>query len=217
MTAKDMPGSRRRRRSQQEILTRIVAAAQKQFNELGYAATKTKEIAKQADVSETLLFRHFKSKAGLFDEVVFDPFDILATQLLGPRDSEKTWNVDANEGRALLTQMIGFLTQNRQLLCDIAMKGLAETADERSEQRLDGMRRHFRIAAAQLEAFHQSRGHPCPFDPDIAVRLSLGMLLSSVLFSDWLFPDGPPSNDQLVENIRLMMVRALASGANDPD
>ncbi|MFV3075520.1 TetR/AcrR family transcriptional regulator [Niveispirillum fermenti] len=222
MSETDAPGAparppRRRRRSQQEIITRILAAAQQQFNEHGYSAATTKEIARQADVSETLLYRHFKSKAGLFDQVVFDPFDILASQLLGARDKTRDWNIDPAQGRVLLERMLGFLEQNRTLLCDLAVKGLAETADERAEQRLDGMRRHYRIAASQVEAFHRARGHACPVDPDIAVRLSLGMLLSSVLFSEWLFPDGAPPRDRLVENIRLMMVRALATRGADPD
>jgi AcrR family transcriptional regulator len=208
---------RRPRRSQAEIIDRILAAAQRQFNEQGYAAATTKEIARQADVSETLLYRHFKSKAGLFDQVVYDPFDILATQLLGDRDNRNDWDIDPAKGRALLGQMVEFLAQNRRLLCDLAIKGLAETADERAEQRLDGMRRHYRIAASQVQAFHQSRGQDCPFDPDIAVRLSLGTLLAAILFNEWLFPDGMPPRDRLVENIRLMMVRALAPPAADPD
>lgn len=208
------PG-RRRRRSQAEIIDRILTAAHQQFNEFGYQATTTKEIAKQADVSETLLYRHFKSKAGLFDRVIFDPFDILAQQLLRQRDESDNWDLNPDRGRALLDQMMGFLDHNRKLLCDLAVKGLAETADEGADHRLEGMRRHYRAASAQVRAFHEAVGRPCPFDPDIAVRLALGMLLASSLFSEWLFPDGVPDRNVLAENIRLMMVRALAAPGAD--
>lgn len=217
LTAPSAKPRRRRRRRQEEIIDRILAAAQRQFNELGYAATTTKEIAKQADVSETLLYRHFKSKAGLFDQIVFDPFDLLATQLLNVRDGYEGWDLDPARGRALLAQMIEFLEHNRKLLCDLAVKGLAETADEQTDRRLEGMRRHYRIAAHQIKTFHELKGHTCPFDPDIAVRLALGMLLASTLFNEWLFPDGMPERERLVENIRLMMVRALASSGPNSD
>ena len=48
----------------------ILRTAQQLFAEYGYANTSTKRIAQAADVSEGLIFKHFKSKEGLLDAIV---------------------------------------------------------------------------------------------------------------------------------------------------
>jgi AcrR family transcriptional regulator len=63
----------RRRRSRGEPRRLLLDAAVELFNERGYDAT-TREIADRADVSETLLFRTFVNKAGLFREAMIAPF-----------------------------------------------------------------------------------------------------------------------------------------------
>lgn len=69
-----MEGSARRPRRQRGEPSRLlIQAAVEIFNEKGYDAT-TREIAEAADVSETLMFRHFGSKAGLFRAAMIAPF-----------------------------------------------------------------------------------------------------------------------------------------------
>jgi AcrR family transcriptional regulator len=48
-------------------------AAVELFNERGYSAS-TRDIADRANVSETLMFRYFGSKSGLFQEAMVAPF-----------------------------------------------------------------------------------------------------------------------------------------------
>ena len=48
----------------------IIAAALDLFSEKGYAATSTARIAQEAGVSEGLIFRHFKNKRGLVEELL---------------------------------------------------------------------------------------------------------------------------------------------------
>lgn len=50
--------------------SKILAAAIKLFSANGYHATTTRVIAQFADVNEVTLFRHFKSKQQLFQEVL---------------------------------------------------------------------------------------------------------------------------------------------------
>lgn len=50
---------------------KILEAALQLFAEQGYAATSTSKVAKEAGVSEGLIFRHFKNKEGLL-EAIFD-------------------------------------------------------------------------------------------------------------------------------------------------
>src|SRR5439155_2367484 len=49
---------------------RIVDAALPLFARKGFAGTTTKEIAEAARVSEALVFKHFPSKAALYEEIV---------------------------------------------------------------------------------------------------------------------------------------------------
>src|SRR5258706_2635304 len=48
----------------------IVEAAVQLFERKGFAGTTTKEIAEAAQVSEALVFKHFPSKAALYDAIV---------------------------------------------------------------------------------------------------------------------------------------------------
>ncbi len=53
-----------------ETRGRIIAAARKLFEEKGFAAATTKQIAALAGLSEVTLFRHFETKRALFEETV---------------------------------------------------------------------------------------------------------------------------------------------------
>lgn len=53
-----------------EKQNKILEAALKLFAELGYSATSTSKIAKEAEVSEGLIFRHFKNKEGLLTAIL---------------------------------------------------------------------------------------------------------------------------------------------------
>src|SRR5437660_3190305 len=48
----------------------IVEAAMPLFARKGFAGTTTKEIAEAAHVSEALVFKHFPSKAALYEEIL---------------------------------------------------------------------------------------------------------------------------------------------------
>src|SRR5947209_14209033 len=48
----------------------IVDAAVPLFARKGFARTTTKEIAEAAQVSEALVFKHFPSKAALYEEII---------------------------------------------------------------------------------------------------------------------------------------------------
>src|SRR5690349_19154292 len=80
--AEDQPKSRRRRRTREDVTQRICDAARQLFAERGYGSTTTREIARLADVSETLLFRYYGDKATLFNGVVIAPFQQLMDEFV---------------------------------------------------------------------------------------------------------------------------------------
>src|SRR5581483_732042 len=63
------------RRGSTEVRTLLLEAARFLFAAKGYAGATTHDIAAQAGVSEALLFRHFGTKASLFERAVIDPIN----------------------------------------------------------------------------------------------------------------------------------------------
>ena len=61
----------------------LLESARALFAERGYAGTSTREIARAASVTEPMIFRHFGSKAKLFEESVLDPFNTFVSEYIG--------------------------------------------------------------------------------------------------------------------------------------
>ena len=59
-------GERKERLSGKERRSRIIDAALRLFADKGFNGTRTREIAKLAGISETLIFQHFKTKEDLY-------------------------------------------------------------------------------------------------------------------------------------------------------
>jgi len=61
---------------------KIMEAAKELFAEKGYSSVRTKEIADCAGVNETTLFRNFKSKKHLYDEILVSNISSIDSQNL---------------------------------------------------------------------------------------------------------------------------------------
>ena len=60
----------------------IAVAARHVFAVRGLAGAKTRQIAEAADVTETILYRHFASKEEIFEAAILEPVEQLATDLM---------------------------------------------------------------------------------------------------------------------------------------
>jgi AcrR family transcriptional regulator len=60
----------------------IAVAARHVFAQRGLAGAKTREIAEAANVTETILYRHFGSKEEIFEAAILEPVERLASDLL---------------------------------------------------------------------------------------------------------------------------------------
>lgn len=65
-----------KRRNPEKTRARLIEAAQKSFSERGYAQTGLRDIAKLADVSSSLPFLYFNTKADLFEAALEGAIDI---------------------------------------------------------------------------------------------------------------------------------------------
>jgi AcrR family transcriptional regulator len=200
---------RRRRRSRPEVAGRIRDAARLLFAERGYAATTTKEIARVADVSETLLFRYHGGKAALFDEVITAPLNALMEDFVAHHSDASADATRAEDAARFVTRVYRLLDENRDLLSALTI-GRGKNSDGESRAETAGLQGYFEQSVAQLEMQYAARGSAPGFDLGIGVRLGFGLLVSAALLRDWLFPEGPPPQPVIAEALEQMIARALS-------
>lgn len=181
--------ARRRRRSRNDVERRIREAARQLFAERGYGGTTTREIARLADVSETLLFRYYGDKAGLFSDVVIAPFHALMADFveLHP-DPTAPYPKQAETRR--FTRAVYELFEGNEAMFRALLTGPAVSGQEAAPG-LGGLGPFFDESVRQVRQRYMLAGIEPPFDLSIGVRLGFGMIAASVLLRDALFPDAP--------------------------
>ncbi len=81
MAVKCSTGQSVRQRKQEKTIENIVKAATKLFAKNGFERTSTESIAKEAGVSQGIIFHHFKTKKNLFWSIVFKGSEMSAEEL----------------------------------------------------------------------------------------------------------------------------------------
>jgi AcrR family transcriptional regulator len=208
------PGTRR---GPDEVRRLLLDAARSLFAAKGYAGTATRDIAVKAGVSEALLFRHFGTKAKLFERAILDPINEFV------RDFVEEWKArpaaDHTAEVVTYAYVDGFyrlLSENRDLVLALvaaqAYESIAELSDASPLSHL--MDQLEQVAGGEAEL----RGYR--FDVQISVRLVAGMVMSMALLDDWLFPTGKrrPSRQRIVNEMVEFILHGLAhrDAANPP-
>jgi len=195
----------RSRRTGQEVRSRLISAARDVFADRGYAGASTREIAKQAEVTEVLLFRHFGNKAGLFEHAVLDPFEKFVDEWASHWSRRSPRGESLEElARDYIELLYDFFDENRQLVIGLLA---AKAHHPPTASRLDEMFGRLEITVREGSAQYGFPGG----DPGITVRLTFGLVLSAVLHSDVLFPSGtPPTRDKLIDELTHYMWHGLA-------
>jgi AcrR family transcriptional regulator len=196
---------RRVRRTRKDVEGRIRAAARGLFSERGYAATTTREIARVAEVSETLLFRYHGDKAQLFEAVISSPFNRLIAEFTAAQDA-----FGGPEAPNLYLLVYDLLTENRDLLRALVFGG--PPAEALAEGERPSFEPFFAAALTQLEAQHRALGQAPDFDHATGIRLAFGMMASAVLMGEWLLP-GSDDRNHLIAVLETMVGRALGTTA----
>lgn len=194
----------RSRRTGDEVRAQLLAAARDVFAERGYAGASTKEIARRAGVGEVLLFRHFGSKAGLFDEAVLDQFDKLVEQWVA-RWSRRGLRGDSMDeiARDYVELFYGFFDDNRQLV--VALFG-ARAHHPATAARLDGLFSQLEKTAREGLAEYGVSSR----DPIMSTRLTFGLVLSAVVHAEILFPSGlPVPRSRIVDELASYMLHGI--------
>lgn len=190
------------------MVERICGAARQLFSERGYHGATTREIARVADVSETLLFRYYGSKAALFDEVVCAPFNQIMQTFL--QDWRELSQDDLRKTRQhhIFLSISDLFEQNRTLFTAL-LSARGMDPEDTGPLPFNSLLAFFREGAREQLVAYDERGEKPTIDVGLGVRLAFGMLAASVLFDDWLFPDGRPPQAHIVHTLETMVSRAL--------
>jgi AcrR family transcriptional regulator len=186
---------RRPRRTTDEIIDLIIAAATEEFELNGYMGATTAAIAKRAEVAEALIFVHFGTKARLFHDTIFKPLnrhvaEFCMTHLV---DRERP-EVLASETKEYITQMQMFIEQHSQMLTSFVVANLYPAELQPKFSQADGLNEYF----ARASELGQKRPRkPSTISLPVMARLAFAATLAPVMFKKWLFPEGLISDADL--------------------
>lgn len=203
MTNTDNTGSpdsakktRRPRRSGEEVARLILEAATDSFTSKGYQATTTGEIARSAGVAEPLIFKHFGSKANLFNCVVFKPLEDHFEQFM---NTHQPVNGSAEEKmrfrQEYTIELIGFISEHADMFRSLLASQLYYSEGVRGIGHLEGLQNYITRTIETAKSHTGLRKDNA--DPHLMVRVSFSAILSTVLFKDWLFPKGLASDKEI--------------------
>jgi len=169
----------------------VLQAAHRLFTAHGYHGTSTQQIAKEAGVGESVIFRNFGSKAELFETAIAKPFTDFVDKWAARWDVDVAANADPTEiTRSFVTGFYTLATEHRDVLHTLIaarLKGgdraLAEVA-ARVSDRLAG-----RLGVMEQVLLHQAEARQLRgLDTPVSVAMTVGSVLSLALLDDWLFP-----------------------------
>jgi AcrR family transcriptional regulator len=195
-------GSQRPRRRKGEARAALSISASELFNERGYGDTSTREIAERADVSETLIFRYFGSKAGLFRDAVVQPFlDFVDDFAKWSAESSFETQDDEDATRQFLGGLYDLFHEHRGLVAmffaaetmlssELAESGVLNEVAERLQQLVE-------IGRKQMRMRHNvelSR-------PALTTRVTLSMVAGMATFGPSFYGSRRPSRSAIIEEL----------------
>lgn len=174
-----------RRRSGAEIVERLRDAASAEFGSNGYSRTTTAGIAQRAGVSENLLFKHFGSKANLFNGSIFEPIEEHFAEF------SREHVIGADNRREVSERYIGemqaFIREHADAIMLLIMSKSFEPGEVNGIDKVSSLHRYFEDAAKIVSDRLPAES---PIDPRLVACISFSTILSCELFADWLFPAG---------------------------
>ena len=204
---------RRNRRSPQEVRDLLLGAARTTFAARGYAGSSTREIADAAGVSEELLFRHFGTKAHLFELAILRPFHAFLDEYVDSRPVDVSDPPPPPEvpSREYVESLYDVLLENRELVIAL-LAARAYEVDLAAKPELSN-------ALDRLQAlveFEMAQRGLTEIDVPITIRVTFALVVSQAVFADWLFPEGkrPPRARMIDEMVRFMVHGLAHHGAS---
>jgi AcrR family transcriptional regulator len=202
----------RTRRRPAEVRALLLEAAERLFARKGYADTTTDDIAADAGVTRSVMYRHFPSKADLFREAVLNPF----MEFL--RDYRSVWQSQLDHRwheDKVMTTMVSLLYDSIRSHRD-AVVGLVSAQAAMQPDVTREVDRLFDEFFADMLVIGQDTSRPLgwiPTDEDLelSIRLVLGMVAAAAVLDPIFLPKGRrrPSRDQIIDRLAALALYGL--------
>jgi AcrR family transcriptional regulator len=194
------------RRSTEEVRTLVLTAARKLFSVHGYRGTSTRDIATAAGVTSAAIYRHFGSKEGLFEAAVEEPLHATVDGFLDDWEfigSDQHHNDVA--ARLFMKSVVRLLRENRELFAAYLHGRSAREVEE------SALSRELGNVVDRVQTAITGQGL-VGVDVPVAVRCVAGMLMSLVLYDDFLFPpDDRPADNRILNEAVALTLRGIES------
>lgn len=197
----EKPSTRRRRGEPRRLL---LDAACELFASQGFAGTSTREIAERSGVSETLMFRYWGSKVGLFRDALVTPFVEFVERFNEKWRSGLVAQLDDEElSRQFISELFDLFRENRGLVV-MLWAADAQTGNELAEAGVfDEINTQLRVlvdigSAASLDRQGRQLGRQ-----DLTTRSTLAMVAGMAVFGESFYGKRIPPRDDIIEELTL--------------
>jgi AcrR family transcriptional regulator len=195
----------------------LLESARALFAERGYAGTSTREIARAASVTEPMIFRHFGSKAKLFEEAVLGPFNTFVSKHIEDWAARPRGAKDAyRETHEFYRGVYDVLAANRELIHELIgarAVGGSLAADTSSAPWLGALLEQFE----EIIERERDDGGFRLFNSAVMSRLMFGLVFSLAIHGDWMFEGASrprPSVEAFIDEMaRLTIYGVYPEGA----
>lgn len=189
---------RRKRRSSEEIVDQILQAAEQEFKKSGYVGATIANIAREAAVTETQLFRCFSSKSELFRESIFKPLDRHFADFNARNLTSAGLRHDRETARLYIQELQEFLREHEGMLKSMVVAQIYAPEGAEGVAEIGSLKAYFDRGAAMLSlATHQQP----TTESRLFVRVSFAAVLANIMFRDWLFPKDLATEEEIRESI----------------
>jgi AcrR family transcriptional regulator len=206
------PDSRTRPAWRDGARARTLAAAHQLFAENGYRATTTKEICLLAGIAEPTLYRHFGSKADLFEITVLEPFtEFIDGWITSWREFSAESSVQ-DLAESLVSGLFTLVRQDRRLFQEL----MDARADPKNDLHGSAVAISTRIregirAVQEVGLEIADERHLAHLDPPATITSVAAMVIGSVMLEDWIVPAGVrrPSQDRMIHEMTMMVTHGI--------
>ena len=190
--------------------TLILRAAREVFAAKGFKGTSTRDIAQRAQLTEVMIFRHFGTKANLFQEAVITPFtEFMDDCIADYRLREHGKLSPQQEGVALYTGLFDVLHSERELLLALMAAHQCNELSPEASAQINGAFDRLLALFEEVVATEAKERRFSDFDLRATVRAMFAMVLSAALHGDWMGLGKKVSYKRMIDAMTELTVRGL--------
>ena len=198
--AAELNGTAPRRRGDARRL--LLEAAQELFTSQGFSGTSTREIAERAGVSETMMFRYFGSKVGIFREALVVPFIEFVEDFNAKWQAGSTADLDDEAmSRRFIQDLFDLFRRNRGMVVMLWAADAQSGSDLAEAGVFDEVNDELRVLVEIGTAEAQRRHGHVRKRQDLVTRCTLAMVAGMAAFGNSFYDKKPPSRKDIVDEL----------------